>query len=369
MLRILIGWFLVFLPACNIFAQIVITAQEVPHQAGVQYQYFGISEDSILVNVGTPGGPQVWDFSQGDTSVVTTDLYLNPHSSPPQYSRANVVVQTDQLNLFGITDPGVLYYWLGQPRYILGAMTTVYQGTPIAIDFQPYVTQFPLPLQMGSSWSNTINLDEVYNISGNEIRIELHAILNSLVDAFGTVDVPQGVFETLRIHNLVNYDLTVYIRLFFVWVPIYTGSGTSVNYDWRAEEVGSVLTVTTPTPDPGYVWTSSLRRLMNVTSAASQEYLPALANRNQTAGSALETIHPNPFNAQTTIVYNLSEPALVDLSIFDLLGRQIAKLDQGYRGSGRHLVIWAPEALAAGVYIAQIRAGREISHQVLLYLK
>jgi hypothetical protein len=369
MLRILLSCFLVFLPVYNAFTQIVITAQEVPHQAGVQYQYFGISADSILVNVGSPGGPQVWDFSQGDTNVVTTDLYLNPHSSPPQYSRANVVVQTDQLNLFGISDPGVLYYWLGQPRYILGAVTTVYQGTPIAINFQPYVTQFPLPLQMGSSWTNNINIDEVYNISGTEYRIELHSVLNSLADAYGTVYVPQGNFETLRIRNLVTYDLTVYIRIFFVWVPIYTGSGSSVNYDWRAENVGSVLTITTPTPEPGYVWTSAMRRLMSVTSTAGQEQLPVLTVRNQPEQGSLKTVYPNPFNAQTTIVYNLPEPAQVDLSIFDMLGRQVAELDQGYRESGRHAVLWSPEALASGVYIAQIRAGGEISRQVVLYLK
>ncbi len=369
MLRILIRWFLAVLPACSAFAQIIITAQEVPHQAGVQYQYFEISEDSILVNVGAPGGPHVWDFSQGDTSIVTTDLYLNPHSSPPQYSRANVVVQTDQLNLFGISDPGVLYYWLGPPRFILGAVTTTYQGTPIALDFQPYVTQLPLPLQMGSAWTNNINLDEVFNISGTEYRIELHAVLNSLVDAFGAVYVPQGNFETLRIRNLVTFDLTVYIRIFFVWVPIYTGSGSSVNYDWRAENVGSVLTITTPSPDPGYVWASGLRRLMNVTSADSDEQPLALTLRNALTTASLETIHPNPFNAQTTIVYNLSEPAQVELSIFDLLGRQVAKLDQGYRENGRHQAVWSPVTLAAGVYIVQIRADRETSRQVVLYLK
>ncbi len=63
-------------------AQIVITANEVPHTVGQQFRYYAQS-DSIYVNIGNPGGPQTWDFATGDTSFIGTDLYLNPAQSPP----------------------------------------------------------------------------------------------------------------------------------------------------------------------------------------------------------------------------------------------------------------------------------------------
>ncbi len=349
-------------------AQIIITAPEVPHTVGTQIQYYQ-SPDSVLVNVGVPGGPQVWDFSLGDTTIVTSDLYLDPLQSPPEYSRANVVIQTDQLNLFGMNEPGNLYCWLGASRFILGAATTSYEGTPLAITFSPYITQFPLPLQMGSTWSNPVNIDEIFNISGSEFRLVLNASLNTQVDAWGTVQAPLGSYPALRVRNNVTYNLTLYIRFLFVWVPILEESGSSINYDWRAENVGSVLNVSTQYPDPGNVWAGSVRRLMNSNTIAGEVATPMAGSALAPASLELFPNYPNPFNAQTTMGYALAEPTMVDLRIYDLLGRQVAVLEQGIRETGTHEIHWAPENLAAGIYFLRLQAGHQVQQQMLLYLK
>ena len=50
--------------------------------------------------------------------------------------------------------------------------------------------------------------------------------------------------------------------------------------------------------------------------------------------------YPNPFSKKTTMQYELPEEARVLLEIFDLRGRRIRSIDQGFRTSGLHEVNW-----------------------------
>jgi hypothetical protein len=361
---------LVLLTVLAAQAQITINSSRVPHTAGAQFQYYSLpAGDSALVDIGQTGGPQVWDFTTGNTSTVTTDLYLNPAQSPPEYSRANVVVQTDQLGLFGLSGPGIMYYWLGTPRYILAAVTSDYQGTPVAINFNPYLTQLALPLSLGRTWSNQVNLDQIFNVGGQEYRIQLQSTLNSQVDAWGIANVPLGNYEVLRTRTNVTYNLTISIHILFIWVPVSQTSGTSVNYDWRAQNVGSVATVTAADTTPGQIWTKGLRRLMNH-SASLAAVEPALTGNQLPATSDLKVAnYPNPFNAQTVASYELRVPSYVSLQVFDLMGKSVATLEDGWQEAGSHQITWAPQNLSTGAYYLQLRAGDQAATEMLLYLK
>ncbi|RJP76923.1 MAG: T9SS C-terminal target domain-containing protein [Candidatus Zixiibacteriota bacterium] len=359
---------LLLVTALGAQGQIVITLDEVPSAPGTEFRYYAQAGDSFQVNIGNPGGPQVWDFSQGDTASIVSDLYLDPAQSPPQYSRANVVIQTSQLNLFGISEPGLLYNRLAPRGFILGAATTSYQGTALAINFMPYVTQYPLPLVMGTPWTNTVAIDQVFNVSGSEYRLVLNATLNHQVDAWGTVHVPLGSYDALRMRTNVTYNMTLYIRIFFVWVPISQQSGNSFNYDWRAENVGSVLNVNSNQPDPGVIWATKLSRLMGSTPAEAASPAPASAVSLPQQPDLLEN-YPNPFNAQTTLAFTLSQAQNVDLRVFDMLGRPVAVLAQGVLEAGEHRLAWAPEQLAGGVYVARLATGGQVSHHLMVYLK
>jgi hypothetical protein len=368
MRKILITFVAISMAASWGGAQIVITANEVPHTVGQQFRYYAQS-DSIYINIGNPGGPQTWDFTTGDTSFIATDLYLDPAQSPPQFSRANVVIQTDQMNMFGFTDPGVLYCWLGAPRFILGGVATTFEGTPVEILLTPYLTQFPLPLQVNQTWSNTVNVDQQFSYGGSNYRIVLTGTINSIADAYGTVNVPLGSYPSLRIKNTVNYTATVYIWLLFVWVPVYEQSGTTYNYDFRAENIGTDLSITTNSSAQGLTYINGLRRLMEATNVASLgEPLVASPMTTPQAHSLLSN-YPNPFNAETSIEFTLSEAAAVDVRIFDLIGRQVAQLEKGYREAGTHEIAWKPGNLSAGLYFVRLKAGNQVTQQMMIYLK
>lgn len=67
--------------------------------------------------------------------------------------------------------------------------------------------------------------------------------------------------------------------------------------------------------------------------------------------------YPNPFNPSTTISFDLKQPGLTTLKIFDAKGQQVAVLINEYMPSGHHRVQFNAHHFAAGVYICKIRSG------------
>ncbi len=78
--------------------------------------------------------------------------------------------------------------------------------------------------------------------------------------------------------------------------------------------------------------------------------------------------YPNPFNAQTTIAYQLPEDGYVSLKVYDVRGREVANLVDGVRNAGAHRVVWNSSAMASGLYFYRLRAGQieQSGHMLLL---
>jgi len=77
--------------------------------------------------------------------------------------------------------------------------------------------------------------------------------------------------------------------------------------------------------------------------------------------------YPNPFNAQTTIKFSITEPSPVELSIYDITGRLVVKLREGILQAGSHSLVWEAEGLPSGVYFARLTANnREIVRKLSL---
>ncbi len=74
-------------------------------------------------------------------------------------------------------------------------------------------------------------------------------------------------------------------------------------------------------------------------------------------GYALMGTHPNPFNPNTAISYQLSVSSFVELTVYDISGRQVAELVNGWRNAGVHEVTFDGSDLASGVYFYRIDAG------------
>ncbi|CUT04864.1 S8 family serine peptidase [Candidatus Chrysopegis kryptomonas] len=69
--------------------------------------------------------------------------------------------------------------------------------------------------------------------------------------------------------------------------------------------------------------------------------------------------YPNPFNSETTIKFDLPEPANVSIEIFDLSGRKIKDVIKEQRfEAGTRSVKFKADNLPSGVYIYRVKAGK-----------
>jgi hypothetical protein len=72
---------------------------------------------------------------------------------------------------------------------------------------------------------------------------------------------------------------------------------------------------------------------------------------------SIQTVYPNPFNAQTGIVLQLPEPGLLTVNVYDLLGREVQVLAKRPARAGVQTVLFDGSGLASGTYV--VRAGLE----------
>ena len=70
--------------------------------------------------------------------------------------------------------------------------------------------------------------------------------------------------------------------------------------------------------------------------------------------------YPNPFISRTTITFSLESPTYVRLQVFDLLGREIAQLEDGFLADGVYEREWNVENFSPGIYLYRLALGNTV---------
>ena len=83
----------------------------------------------------------------------------------------------------------------------------------------------------------------------------------------------------------------------------------------------------------------------------------------------LEQNYPNPFNPSTTIKYELPKSSMVRLTVYDMLGREVASLMNETRGAGVYEVKFDASNLSSGVYLYKLQAGDLVQTRKLLLVR
>jgi hypothetical protein len=92
------------------------------------------------------------------------------------------------------------------------------------------------------------------------------------------------------------------------------------------------------------------RRILAAAVHADEEPIPSRFQLFQN--------YPNPFNPGTAISYRLSAMSEVRLTVYDVLGRSVAPLEDGMRQAGLHMIQWDASGLPSGVYLYELRVGQ-----------
>lgn len=79
--------------------------------------------------------------------------------------------------------------------------------------------------------------------------------------------------------------------------------------------------------------------------------------------------YPNPFNSITTISYQLPQRIHVLLKVYDIQGREVATLVNGFEQPGNKSVILNAESWPGGIYYYRLQAGAFVQTKKLILLR
>lgn len=223
---------------------------------------------------------------------------------------------------------------LAEPREILvndqiSSLQFIIRGGPPTLtmgskkdtrgESENYCLEIPMELYLGPGHP-CISIEEwqiTYPVSNS-------ATVDTVVNLFGS-SMPFAVGTMLYANDYVPFDFD------FSSFPI--NDGDTVNF---------ILQYSLCT-DPGILDTVVFSFVKDCTTGTRD---PA----HQLNEKLQLQIAPNPVQSGTQISFELETPGLVQLALYDLAGRQLDLLQQGYLSAGTHQLIFQPETLPTGTY-------------------
>ncbi|MDZ7765393.1 MAG: T9SS type A sorting domain-containing protein [Melioribacteraceae bacterium] len=79
--------------------------------------------------------------------------------------------------------------------------------------------------------------------------------------------------------------------------------------------------------------------------------------------------YPNPFNPSTTINFSIPKASDVTLTIYDALGREVARLVDEQRAPGTYSVDWNAGNQASGIYFYRIATEQNVQVKKMVLVK
>lgn len=151
------------------------------------------------------------------------------------------------------------------------------------------------------------------------------------------------------------------------WDGIYRSMDFGVNW----EQINSGLTFTDITSmnfdEQGYLyagtWGAGVFR--SVESTVSVQII----NTEIPKSFSLSQNYPNPFNPVTNIKFDIPKSGFVEITIYDLLGREVTKLVNQQMQAGSYNVDWDASNYPSGVYFYELVAGSYADTKKMVLIK
>ncbi len=273
--------------------------------------------------------------SLGSFVVQTTDSWLSPFTTP---SSADFV-SMDTAGVRGPRQadgslPDLPFMHLANGSQFIGKGTIV--GIPFA-GSAPDLGAFPFtpsPSAMLVGFAANV-------VNGNSVRLSWTTLSESNVTGF----VVQRRSAADTVWNVFPGDSV-------------GGQGTSTSlHQYAVVDTGVapgtwVFRVMQEFQDSAARYSVEIGVTITAPNGVSDEPLPGAFALNQN--------YPNPFNPTTEVSYQLSAGSLVTLRVYDILGREVATLVNGYQPAGLHTVTFDAKGLASGAYFYRLRSGTNV---------
>ncbi|NQS96835.1 MAG: T9SS type A sorting domain-containing protein [candidate division Zixibacteria bacterium] len=84
---------------------------------------------------------------------------------------------------------------------------------------------------------------------------------------------------------------------------------------------------------------------------------------------ALHSAFPNPFNPVTNLTFDLPAAGKVSLIVYDIIGREVARMVEGFQPAGVYQRTFDASGLSSGIYFARLQADGFSQTRKLLFIK
>jgi hypothetical protein len=128
-----------------------------------------------------------------------------------------------------------------------------------------------------------------------------------------------------------------------------------------------------PSPDGGFwiTWDQDgdvYARILEATPVGIEEASDPVPKLDVTQN------YPNPFGKSTSFGYHLTEPADIMVRIYDVRGRLVTTIREGYRPRGAHTSTWngvdaRGNRVSSGTYFYELRVGDTVQAKKMLVLR
>ncbi|MFQ5636760.1 MAG: T9SS type A sorting domain-containing protein [bacterium] len=335
---------------------------------------------SIPVDLGSPGANQIWDFRSAvivDT-VVSVFEFMRPEDTPTPdlFPGANMVRKITTTEAPGSS---VFSYFDVQNDFFLelgdSLIASIADTLFIRVQAE-HDTIAPLPVTFNNSWrsvdvdsSITISINPVTGDTTTLISVSVDSIDN-LIDAWGTVKLPLGDFECLRLRQ----DKKVMSKTLVDGIVVSSGTDTFIQYNWISPEDYLLLDIQSQFGNSDPDFTDAHGFALLDTLGTSSPTGISDAPIGVPASFALSQNYPNPFNPETLIIFDLHHQGRASLEIFNILGQRIRVLLDGDLGAGSHQFRWngtddLGRVVPSGLYVYRLSAGSQSESKKMLLLQ
>jgi gluconolactonase len=188
--------------------------------------------------------------------------------------------------------------------------------------------------------------------------------------------VNESAQHKIYVWNVVNDSTFTDKRLFYT-IP-QTGYADGMKVDpsgnvycagpggiWVVSPTGTYLTlISTPETPTNCAWGDADRKTLYITAQTGVYRIrPGIATgvkedkKSEGVRFQLEVNYPNPFNPRTVIRGQWTGNSEVRLTVYDILGREVATLANGKYLAGTYSFVFDGTNLASGVYFYRLTAG------------
>ena len=134
----------------------------------------------------------------------------------------------------------------------------------------------------------------------------------------------------------------------------------------RVSGAFSAISLSDPAHGWMVTWNGEILRYRTRGEPVTEAVPPAVGVPSQ---AMLEQNYPNPFNPKTGVRFQVSGVSDVKITVYDLLGREVAVLVNERKPAGSYEVSFDGSGLASGVYFYRLNAGAFVQSKRMILIK